>query len=120
VSGHSTRSGVVCELHVLRWSYDPHQQIKRSRESLEVMGTSIAKGAVSTLLGLVPLAVANSASFRTFFLLVLGIVLLGLCAGICFVPALLSIVGVCWPRGFSDDAVTPQPPSRETSAPRVA
>jgi len=70
----------------------------RTREAkvhhaLDTIGFSIFNAGGSTLLGTLFLAASHSPVFRTFFVLVWGAILLGLLAGLAFVPVMLSLVG---------------------------
>jgi len=59
--------------------------------ALDTTGTSVLKGALSTLLGVMVLSVAPTMVFRLFFKMLFGIVLFGALAGFIMFPASLTL-----------------------------
>lgn len=59
-------------------------------ESLFTLGRSVLDGAASTGLAVLPLALSGSTIFRTFFVMFVGIVLLGITHGVVLLPVLLA------------------------------
>jgi len=66
---------------------------ERVRNSLYGLGLPIFQGAMSTILGVIGLAIAPSYIFVTFFKMVFLVILLGALHGIFLLPVLLSIFG---------------------------
>jgi len=66
---------------------------ERLQKALSGIGMSVAKGGVSTFLGIIALAFAPSAIFRTFFKLIFSTVVLGIFAGLVFFPACTALIG---------------------------
>ncbi|GMH56411.1 hypothetical protein TrRE_jg10484 [Triparma retinervis] len=64
---------------------------KRLAEAVQMLGTSVVKGAGTTLLGTVVLAGASSLIFRTFFKMLFSIVAVGVMHGIVVLPVFLSV-----------------------------
>lgn len=64
---------------------------ERVRESLYSVGLPICQGAISTILGVVALAVAGSYIFLVFFKMIFLVVLFGAAHGLLLLPVLLSI-----------------------------
>eukprot|EP01062_Namystynia_karyoxenos_P065786 TRINITY_DN5973_c0_g1_i1.p1 TRINITY_DN5973_c0_g1~~TRINITY_DN5973_c0_g1_i1.p1 ORF type:complete len:1272 (+),score=276.08 TRINITY_DN5973_c0_g1_i1:97-3912(+) len=61
-----------------------------ARIALEEIGASVFAGGTSTLLGVVALAGASSATFFTFFLMMFGTIVFGMLHGFVFFPAVLA------------------------------
>lgn len=57
------------------------------------MGAAVLSGGLSTLLGVLPLALSTSEVMRTVFVSFLAMVTLGCGHGLMFLPVLLSVVG---------------------------
>jgi len=84
-------------LHVLLRYYEAaapgatrHEKVM---DMMRTMGSSVLIGAVTTLLGTVPLAFSTSSIFSTVFIAFLGLVLLGGAHGLILLPVILSMIG---------------------------
>ncbi|KAI1891334.1 hypothetical protein AGOR_G00142730 [Albula goreensis] len=75
-SNESTANGKVCD-------------------ALYSLGYPLVQGAVSTILGVVVLAAAESYIFRTFFKIMFLVILFGVVHGIMFIPVFLTFFGLC-------------------------
>jgi len=63
---------------------------ERTRHSLDLMGPSVLKGGLTTLIGTAVLSQASSTVFRTFFKLTFGTVIYGVLHGVILMPVLLG------------------------------
>ncbi len=63
------------------------------KDSLYALGLPIIQGAISTILGVIGLALAPSYIFITFFKMVLLVIVLGAMHGLILLPVLLSFLG---------------------------
>jgi len=70
---------------------------ERTIRTLVEIGPSVLLGVTTTLLGLVPCALANSEVFRVFFKMFVGIVFFGGTHGLILFPVMLSLVGMTVP-----------------------
>ena len=69
-------------------------QVKeRVKDSMYALGLPILQGAISTILGVIGLALAPSYIFLTFFKMVLLVIVLGALHGLILLPVLLSFLG---------------------------
>ena len=69
-------------------------QVKeRVKDSMYALGYPILQGAISTILGVIGLALAPSYIFLTFFKMVLLVIVLGALHGLILLPVLLSFLG---------------------------
>ncbi|KAG8468636.1 hypothetical protein KFE25_013719 [Diacronema lutheri] len=68
-------------------------RLEKTHHALEYMGFSVLNAGLSTLLGTLFLAASQSPVFRIFFVAVWSTILLGLIAGLAFVPVMLSYIG---------------------------
>lgn len=66
---------------------------KRAIEALSLLGYPVLQGAVSTILGVVVLAAANTYIFRTFFKIMFLVILFGALHGLIFIPVFLTFFG---------------------------
>merc|ERR1712113_68049 len=64
--------------------------VEKLKLAMHDMGTSVLKGAFTTLLGVVALAFSKSEAFRIFFNMFLGIIIIAVAHDILLVPALLG------------------------------
>ncbi|XP_041424227.1 patched domain-containing protein 3 [Xenopus laevis] len=73
---------------------------ERVIDALHVLGYPIVQGALSTILGVVALSVAESYIFKTFFKLTCLVIAFGVLHGLVFIPVFLTMI-VCpkWSRG---------------------
>jgi len=68
-------------------------RLAKAEGALELMGFEVLNAGMSTLLGTLFLAASRSPVFKIFFVAVWSTILLGLVAGLAFVPVCLSILG---------------------------
>ncbi|XP_061111972.1 patched domain-containing protein 3 [Conger conger] len=68
---------------------------ERAIDALYSLGYPIVQGAISTILGVVVLAAAESYIFRTFFKIMFLVISFGLLHGIVFIPVFLTFFGFC-------------------------
>lgn len=87
---------------------------QRVRATLAEMAPSVLLGAVSTFLGVLPLAFANSALFRIFFKMFMAIVFFGITHGLVLCPVLLSLVGPAAPPRPETSRETKKLPGEDT------
>ena len=66
---------------------------ERVKDSMYALGLPIVQGAISTILGVIGLALAPSYIFLTFFKMVLLVIVLGALHGLILLPVLLSFLG---------------------------
>jgi predicted RND superfamily exporter protein len=66
---------------------------EKTKETLETIGASVFIGGLSTLIGVLPLAMSSSEIFFTTFIVFFGLVLMGLLHGLVLLPVLLSMFG---------------------------
>jgi hypothetical protein len=74
---------------------------ERVRETFFRIGSSVLLSGASTLIGVLPLAFANSEIFRVFFKCFVSIVGTGLSHGMILLPVLLSLIGPALPVRFA-------------------
>ncbi|MBN3288002.1 PTHD3 protein, partial [Polyodon spathula] len=72
---------------------------EKAVDALYTLGYPIVQGAVSTILGVVVLAAAESYIFRTFFKIMFLVILFGAVHGLTFLPVFLTFFGVCSKTG---------------------
>jgi len=70
---------------------------ERLSVAMKTMGKSVFMGGLTTLLGVIPLAFAQSELFRIFFKMFVSIIVFGLMHGLIFGPTLLSILPIPTP-----------------------
>ena len=63
------------------------------KKTLRSIGASILQGAMSTLLGVIPLAFSTSQGMRTLFLSFFAVIVIGVTHGLVFLPVALSYFG---------------------------
>ena len=63
------------------------------KETLRTVGAAVLSGGLSTLLGVLPLALSTSEVMRTVFVSFLTMVTLGCGHGLILLPILLSVIG---------------------------
>ena len=66
---------------------------QKTKDALETIGASVMVGGLSTLVGVLPLALSSSEIFWTTFIVFFGLVFLGLLHGLVLLPVLLSMFG---------------------------
>ena len=70
-----------------------NSRTQKTKETLETLGASVMVGGLSTLVGVLPLALSSSEIFFTTFIIFFGLVFLGLLHGLILLPVLLSMFG---------------------------
>ena len=68
---------------------------QKAVEAIGHLGMPIVQGAISTVLGVVVLAFSNSYIFRTFFKIILLVMIFGFLHALFLLPVLLSVVPAC-------------------------
>ncbi|KAM6953795.1 patched domain-containing protein 3-like [Aplochiton taeniatus] len=68
---------------------------QKAIDALSNLGYPIIQGAISTILGVVVLSASESYIFRTFFKIMLLVILFGSLHGIAFIPIFLTFFGIC-------------------------
>nr|XP_023679252.1 patched domain-containing protein 3 isoform X1 [Paramormyrops kingsleyae] len=68
---------------------------EKAVEALFALGYPIVQGAISTILGVVVLSASSSYIFRTFFKIMLLVIIFGVVHGIIFIPVFMSFFGCC-------------------------
>ena len=93
-------------------------QVKeRVKDSMYALGLPIVQGAISTILGVIGLALVPSYIFFTFFKMVLIVIVLGALHGLILLPVLLSFLGpgtCCGQEGASEVKKPPALPPPNT------
>ncbi|CAN0137312.1 unnamed protein product [Ectocarpus sp. 6 AP-2014] len=89
--------GLVVDYIVHIVHYFLHQNPNISKDdrianALGEIGPSVLVGAMTTFLGIMPLAFANMAAFRVFFKMFFVIISFGFFHGVVFIPVMLSIL----------------------------
>ena len=79
--------------NVSKLFFCPFQVKERVKDSMYALGYPILQGAISTILGVIGLALAPSYIFLTFFKMVLLVIVLGALHGLILLPVLLSFLG---------------------------
>ena len=87
---------------------------QKTKDALETIGASVMVGGLSTLVGVLPLALSSSEIFWTTFIVFFGLVLLGLLHGLVLLPVLLSMFGPL--DSILDDAEDEQMKREETAS----
>ena len=83
-------------VHILLRYYESSRfetREEKTKDTLQTMGAAVLSGGLSTLLGVLPLALSTSEVIRTVFVCFVAMVVLGCGHGLIFLPALLSLVG---------------------------
>ncbi|XP_033849650.1 patched domain-containing protein 3-like [Acipenser ruthenus] len=80
-------------------SNSKHDVNEKAIDALHTLGYPIVQGAVSTILGVIVLAAAESYIFRTFFKIMFLVISFGALHGIVFIPVFLTFFGVCSKTG---------------------
>jgi len=65
---------------------------------LAEIGPAVGQGALSTFIAIMPLALSRSNTFRVFFKMFFGIVIVGFSHGLVLAPVLLSLIGPSLPQ----------------------
>ncbi|CAB9509581.1 Pick C1-like protein 1 [Seminavis robusta] len=91
---------------------------QKTTETLETIGASVLIGGISTLLGVLPLALSSSEIFFTTFIIFFGLVLLGLLHGLILLPVLLSMFGPL--DSISDEEADAEPEKELTQTGNAA
>ena len=90
--------------YVVSGDPDPRERV---REAMGCLGTPIVQGALSTVLGVSILATSNNYIFRTFFKLVLLVMVFGFFHAMFLLPVLLSTLNTRLCKGSADLASAP-------------
>jgi Niemann-Pick C1 protein len=82
-------------MHILLRFYESRGENRKAKvkDTLQTMGSSILVGAISTFLGVIPLAFSSSEIFNTIFVTFIGLVTLGAGHGLILFPVILSLIG---------------------------
>ena len=67
-------------------------RVERVKYTLTTMGSSILKGAGTTLIGTLPMAFSQSTIFRTFFALLFSTIIYGMAVGLLLIPVVVSVI----------------------------
>ena len=93
-------------MHVLLGYYESKGKTREERVqgTLRTVGSPVLIGALSTFLGVLPLAFSSSAVMRTVFISFFSMVTLGCGHGLIFLPVVLSSVGPedCGPASYEE------------------
>ncbi|KAA0711772.1 Patched domain-containing protein 3 RND-type protein RNDEu-3 [Triplophysa tibetana] len=68
---------------------------EKAKDALYKLGYPIIQGAASTIAGVVVLAAAKSYIFRTFFKIMLLVIVFGAVHGVVFIPVFFTFLGTC-------------------------
>jgi len=106
-------------VHVLLRYYEAPGANRKEKvvDMMRTMGSSVLIGAITTLLGTVPLAFSSSTIFHTVFIAFLGLVVLGGTHGLILLPVILSIVGP-EDESIMIKTVAENPESNKTTKPK--
>jgi multidrug efflux pump subunit AcrB len=75
---------------------------ERAQQALINMGMPILCASLSSIIGIFFLGFAHSYLFRTFFITILSIMVLGTIHALCFLPVILSLIGSNWSSHIND------------------
>ncbi|XP_039609827.1 patched domain-containing protein 3-like [Polypterus senegalus] len=81
---------------------------EKATDALYLLGYPILQGAISTIVGVVVLAAAESYIFRTFFKIMFLVIGFGAVHGLVFIPVFLTFFGLCMKTGIVENAGTPE------------
>ena len=102
------------------FAHSPGGPLQRVRGAYAMMGSAVVKGGLTTFLGILFLAGASSAVFRTFFKLLFGTVAFGVIHGLLLTPVLLAVIYAISPPTDADMAPTKQTAAVAPAAPKRA
>jgi multidrug efflux pump subunit AcrB len=78
---------------------------ERAQQALINMGMPILCASLSSIIGIFFLGFAHSYLFRTFFITIVSIMVLGTIHALCFLPVILSLIGSNWSSHINNNKI---------------